>query len=405
MQNFKTSRFYIDLNFKDIFLCIFGSNKKTLFLNKIKKTLNSNNLIFYHQARVGLFILLNFLKKKNPDKKTVILSPYTLTEVINSIKYTGCNIKFIDIDIKTGLPNLKALRSLNSKKYLCLILTNLFTKKKGYNELLSYCKKKKIKTINDNAINLFLKKNSFFGSESDFSLFSFNYQKNLSSILGGMIYFKKKRDYLKMKKISDQTNSQLGDIAILKKLLFLKIINFFFCNNIIYNFFTFKILKSLMFKNTFFTKLIYPNYKKNLNSNITKNYFLSFTDKFSYFGLKSLKNLKHDDNYRKKISKTYSKIFKKYKYIDDIGKDSLSVFLEYPIKVKSEIKDKLYKFLLDKGFEVRIFWYTNNSKSKKFKSSHELEKEIICFPTHKKISKNYLVKLDKLLNEFNLIYL
>ena len=400
MFHSKISRFNINIKTSEIIKCLFSSKKVNIFKRKIRNFFRTKNLIFVFQARVGLYMLLKFLIKKNPQKKTVIISPYTLTEVINCIKIAGCNIEYVDIDLKTGLPNLTNLKRRQVKNSLCIILTHLFTKKIALKKLLLICKEKKLEVINDNAINLFSSKKGIFGLDQNFSIYSFNYQKNLSSILGGVIYIKNNKIFKEIENFSKNFKKKIGLFSVIKKLFFLKIINILFCNRLVYNFFTFHLIKPLMFRNVFLTKLIYPNYKKKISSKISQNYKYSFTNHFSYFGLKSLERFKKDQNHRKKISNEYLKIFKNYTFINNISTNSLSVNLEYPVIIKFGLKRKFYNFLLNHGYEVRAFWYTNNASNKKFQNSNYIEKNVICFPTHTKITKKYVKNLNKILLKF-----
>ena len=404
MSDFKISRFNINIKTIDIFNCIISSKKLKNFEAKIKNFFKTKNLILVFQARVGLYILLKYLLKKNPKKKIVLISPYTLTEIINCIKIAGCDIEYLDIDLETGLPKIKDLQLKTSKKNLCIILTHLFTKKRSYKNLLFFCKKKKLEVINDNAINLYFNKKKNFGIDQNFSIYSFNYQKNLSTILGGLLHIKNKKIFEEIKDFSKNFDKKLSLFSIIKKLIFLKLINILFCKKYIYNLFTFYFIKPLMFKNVFITKLIYPNYKNKISLKKTENYEYSFTNRFSNFGLKSLENFKYDQIHRQKISREYLKIFNNYSFINNISKNSLSINLEYPVIIKFNLKKKFYNFLLNNGYEVRAFWYTNNASNKKFKNSHYIEKNVICFPTHNKITQKYVKNLDKLLKKFQSIY-
>ena len=404
MSDFKISRFNINIKTIDILNCIIGPKKLKNFEIKIKNVFRTKNLILVFQARVGLYILLKYLLKKNPKKKIVLISPYTLTEIINCIKIAGCDIEYLDIDLETGLPKISDLQLKLSKKSLCIIFTHLFTKKKAYKDLLFFCKKRKLEVINDNAINLYFYKKKIFGMDQKFSIYSFNYQKNISSILGGLIHVKNKISFEEIKNFSKKFDKKLSLFSIIKKLIFLKFINILFCNKHVYNLFTFNFLKPLMFKNDFVTKLIYPNYKKKISSKKTENYEYSFTDRFSNFGLKSLENFKHDQTHRQKISREYLKIFNNYSFINNISKNSLSINLEYPVIIKFNLKKKFYNFLLNNEYEVRAFWYTNNASNRKFKNSHYIEKNVVCFPTHNRITQKYVKNLDKLLKKFQAIY-
>ena len=79
-----------------------------------------------------------------------MLSPYTLSEVVNAIIYAGCKPIFIDIDIKTGLINEIKLKKIN-KNTPAVLITHLYSSE---GNLINFFKKfKKILIIEDCAIN------------------------------------------------------------------------------------------------------------------------------------------------------------------------------------------------------------------------------------------------------------
>ena len=59
------------------------------------------------QGRVAAYNIFKILIKKK--KNEIIISPYTLPEVISAIIYAGAKPVYVDIDVKTGLPNIKKL--------------------------------------------------------------------------------------------------------------------------------------------------------------------------------------------------------------------------------------------------------------------------------------------------------
>ena len=69
----------------------FSTNKKRdEFESMLKRFLNVKNLFLVSQGRVALFNILKVIKQKT-GKKEIILSPYTLSEVVNAIIYAGAN--------------------------------------------------------------------------------------------------------------------------------------------------------------------------------------------------------------------------------------------------------------------------------------------------------------------------
>ena len=146
----KKTRVLININFKNhlnTFLSFFkNSEKRDSFLNKLKFFLKKDNLLIHSQGRVSLYsLMLNLINK---EKNEVILSPYTLFEVANAIRYAGGKCVFVDLDKNTGLPKEDQIDKNISSNTAAILITHLFSKEK---DILKFEKKYfgKIKIIED----------------------------------------------------------------------------------------------------------------------------------------------------------------------------------------------------------------------------------------------------------------
>jgi dTDP-4-amino-4,6-dideoxygalactose transaminase len=151
----KKSRVYINTDFYSywlFFLAIFRKNFTKNFYLKLSFFLKTNNILLTSQGRVALYLIAKLLVSKN--KKIFITTPYTLTEALNSIKYAGGHIKFVDINIETGLPDMDQLKK-KIKVYgianCSVLITHLYSSKKNILNFFNFFKK--ITIIEDTAIN------------------------------------------------------------------------------------------------------------------------------------------------------------------------------------------------------------------------------------------------------------
>ena len=91
------------------------NNYEKIFINRLRKLFSTNNILLTSQGRVAAYNIFKVLLSKK--KKEILISPYTLTEVINAIIYAGGTPIYVDIDIRTGLPLENDLRKkISSKK-------------------------------------------------------------------------------------------------------------------------------------------------------------------------------------------------------------------------------------------------------------------------------------------------
>ena len=409
----KIFRIKIYLQFKEFISSIFN---KDLNFKKIDKILlnqsNKKFLTYTSQLRTGFLLILKFLKIKYKKKNEIILMSYNLKEMINIPYRLNLKLIFCDIDFKTGCFNIGELQKKINNKTLCIVLTNIFSNYESCKKIRQICKKNKIPLIEDNAIYFdnFIKKDKkyFSGSFGDYSLLSFNIMKNISGLYGGCISYNN-FDFKKFCLGVLKKNIKFPAILYLRQIIIficLKIFSLnFFYNNLFHYFFYF----ALQYKISFIQNLIYPSLR--FKNNQIPNYYLSsinnFTKKLIYYQLKDFKRRKKNHDIRKINNKYYynklRKLSSKNIYIFPVKDFNFQNYLEFPVLFKK--KEKIHKYLMSKGFDLKKIHYFNCSKE--FKSNYKclnserVEKEILCLPNHEKINNYYI---DKLINEIKIFY-
>lgn len=409
----KIFRIKIYLQFKEFISSIFN---KDLNFKKIDKILlnqsNKKFLTYTSQLRTGFLLILKFLKIKYKKKNEIILMSYNLKEMINIPYRLNLKLIFCDIDFKTGCLNIGELQKKINNKTLCIVLTNIFSNYESCKKIRQICKKNKIPLIEDNAIYFdnFIKKDKkyFSGSFGDYSLLSFNIMKNISGLYGGCISYNN-FDFKKFCLGALKKNIKFPAILYLRQIIIficLKIFSLnFFYKNLFYYFFYF----ALQYKISFIQNLIYPSLR--FKNNQIPNYYLSsinnFTKKLIYYQLKDFKRRKKNHDIRKINNKYYynklKKLSSKNIYIFPVKDFNFQNYLEFPVLFKK--KEKIHKYLMNKGFDLKKIHYFNCSKE--FKSNYKclnserVEKEILCLPNHEKINNYYI---DKLINEIKIFY-
>ena len=194
----KKTRININTNsniyIKTLWSFVFGKtdNYFKIFSKKLKEYLCSDNLLVTAQGRVAGFNIFKVLI--NPNKNEIIISPYTLTEVINAIIYAGAKPIYVEIDIKTGLPLHSDLDYKINKNTAAVVLTHLYSNKE---DILKFKDRYfgKVTIVEDVAINFGAKieKNKYLGTIFDYGFYSFGVMKNLFTFHGGAIYAKDKK--------------------------------------------------------------------------------------------------------------------------------------------------------------------------------------------------------------------
>ena len=413
----KIFRIQLFLTFKDYLRSIVLNFRN--IENKINKQICSNSkkkyFQFSNQLRVSFLILLKFLKKKHPKKKEIIFSSFNLEEMVEIAKNLDFKIKFVDINYNSGNPNIDNLKKAITKRSLAFVYTNMFNDYHDQLRVKKLCKKNKIIFIEDNAIyfdnyHLFKRKKIFSGSLGDYTLYSFNIMKNISGLYGGGISTNDKNFFLYNKKMQANFKKFPKLIYLKQNIIFLLLK--LFSINLIYKYLFFNFVKYAHIKNnkTLLT-LFYPSLRFKIK-NIPDYYYSKISNlskKLIYLQICNTKQRKINHQIRKKNNIYYSNIFNKLqqKKINLLNLKDFNYqnFLSFPIL--TENKNSLYKYLLNRGFELKYIHYKDCSKTFKTKGKLNInaslfEKKLLCLPNHSKINKNYIINVSNAINNFYL---
>ena len=132
----------------------------------------------------------------------VIAPVYTCTATNIPFLYMGVNIKFADIDIETMNISVDSVKKLITKKTKAIICMHYGGLPCDLDELQILANKYKIPLIEDaaHAVGATYKKKTI-GSISDFTMFSFQAIKHITTGDGGMLSLKNKKLIEKAKRI------------------------------------------------------------------------------------------------------------------------------------------------------------------------------------------------------------
>jgi len=381
-----------------------GKENEINFIKVLKNFFLTENILLTSQGRVAAFNIFKVILTNK--KKEILISPYTLTEVINAIIYAGGTPIYVEIDLKKGLPKEEDLDSKINENTAGLVLTHLYSNKE---DILNFQKKyeKKIKIIEDVAINFGAKidDNKFLGTIFDYGFYSFGVMKNLSTFHGGAIICKNKSQLNEIEQnLKHNINYPL--ISSLKLFLFCILIDFFY-NKYIYNYFTHFILKLSIKK---IEVLMYPGVYPRLLKSKPKHYDYKFQSNFAIAGIENLKNLKSKHQRKIEKVKLYEKYLNENLKINKFSYYEVNSFLEYPILLKKNNNKFLSKKLLHIGYDIRHTWYVNsirylqlNFSFENFASCEVLHEKILSLPTHEKISEKDIIKICELINFYEKI--
>ena len=364
--------------------------------NIISKYYNSSNILNYSLGRACLYHILKTEIKNH--KNEIITTPLTLPSIINIIKLTKAKIKFVDINLHTGLPIVSDLKKKINSKTSLILITHLYSDKKTLMKISSLKKRNSnFKIIEDVAINFGLKKSNkkITNLNADYSFFSFNFMKNFHSIVGGALLIKDRKFLNILKK--EQSEFKNFSNFLLFKLFFKYLIINFITQKILFSFIFFYFFKYIELKNIqFLKKKIYPGYFNELNSKKLLYYKKNNLGQI-FFPTKILE-IKNDIKERLNKSEFFYKNLKSNKNLIVFNpKEVDSINLEYLVIIKKNFKN-LYNYLLNKKIYLRKHWYKNNNS--KFKNSEFVANNALLLPTHNKIKESEINHICETINNF-----
>ena len=327
------------------------------FEKKFAKKVKRKYAVSVSNGTAAIQLAFESLNLKKGDE--VILPSFTIISCILPIIRLGAKPILVDCDPRTWNMDVDKAIKLINKKTKAIILVNIYGLCVDMDKIISICKKKRIKILEDSAESLGLDyKGKPCGSFGDVSTFSFFANKHITTGEGGMIVTNNKNIYQ----------------------------------------------KCLLLRNIYFN-----NQRRFKHFGLGWNYRL--TNLQSAIGLSQLKKLEKFIKTKRKIGNKYLKKFSKLKSIyNPVQKLSYceNVYWVYGIVLKKKSKynvENLRKKLLKKGIETRnFFWPLNKQpilnkmgyfKNQKFPVSENLSKRGFYIPTGlalKKKDQDYVIK-------------
>ena len=291
----------------------------------------------------------------------VITPVFTCTATNIPFLYMGIKIKFADVEKDTFNIDPLSVEKLITKKTKAVVCVHYGGVPCNMKKLNEICKRNKITLIADCAQALGAKYNGKPITEySDFSIFSFQAIKHITTADGGMLCIKNKKLEKKAKRIR-----------------------------------WFGISRDKKQKGTWLNDIYEVGYKYQLN------------DIGATLGIESLKEFNSILKHRKKIYDIYLRGLSYNKNINCIHDYSQNGYAAWIFTIVLKKKDYLQKKLREKKIETAQVHFRNDfysvfkkySKGKKFKNMDYLQDKYLVLPVHTKVTVNDAKYIVKLINE------
>tara|TARA_Y100000310_G_scaffold229436_1_gene231863 strand:- start:783 stop:1925 length:1143 start_codon:yes stop_codon:yes gene_type:complete len=330
-------------------------------LEKIFSTKFANNLpsvaVGSGTDALHLAYILSGIKKGDE----IICPIFTCTATNIPLLYIGAKIKFADVNPDTLNISIKSVKNLITKKTKAIVFVNYAGLPCELNELNKIAKKNKLILIQDAAQSLGATyQNKPITSYADYTIFSFQAIKHVTSGDGGILVLKNKNLAKKALRIRwfgiDRPKKQGGT---------------------------------------------WENDIKEVG------YKYQMTDIGASILLESIKEFKKIIAHRKKIFNTYLKNLSKNKKIKIVNSKGNFVHAHWIFTIILDRKDFLQKKLRSKSIETNQVHFRNDKysifskfvKNRKFKNMDKVENKYLALPIHTKMTVADAFKISNLINK------
>ena len=306
-----------------------------------------------------LSYLLSDIKKGDE----VLVPVFTCTATNIPLLYIGAKPVFIDIDPDTMNLSIDDIRKKITKKTKAIVCVDYGGVPNDYSSLLKICKKNNLKLISDGAHSLGSKYNKkHVGTYSDFTTYSFQAIKTITTGDGGMLVIKNKKLYEKAKRLRwfgiDRSKKQAG---------------------------------------------IWENDVKEIG------YKYQMTDISATLGISALSGIDKIIKKRNNLFKAYETELAKNKSIKIIGKSKTKKYFNgswlITILVDENDRIKLMKKLRSKNIESAQVHYRNDRYSifggrrKDLKNMDALENQYLVLPLHQRMTTKHVKFICSIINQ------
>ena len=154
--------------------------------SEVASMLGVNHAICVPQARFGLYLILARLVTS--ERPNVVMSPYTIHDVVNMVLCAGGQPVFADIEPETCNIDAGQVRDLVDDHTAAVMVTHLHGLACDIGQIRKICDERGVPLIEDGAQAFGARSGGqFVGSFGDASVFSFGRAKNINAFYGGMV--------------------------------------------------------------------------------------------------------------------------------------------------------------------------------------------------------------------------
>jgi perosamine synthetase len=370
--------------FKESFAALLGGNVSVIPLGR---------------ARAALYILTKLALTET--RRRVILSPYTIPDLINMVRFAGGEPVFVDCREGSTNIDLGRLAQLLDQGTACVFITHYHVSQSETAEIVALCRRQGVKCFDDCAIALGAEiAGQKIGTLTDASLFSLSSFKSLNFFWAGAITTRDAAIAEAAQRIVEAwprlTLAQYRQQAV-KTLKF-----------------------DVATRPALFSRIVFPLYRKqimasevqdvlplhrvestSLDATITSRPALAATAELN----RKMHTVAESLSHRRRIAAVYDRHFgHRIASVETAAEIRAgSAWINYPIVVGQALRNDVYREILSQDYDVGLSLYPNVQETAGFAAIpgrtdnvSSLVRSIVTLPTHPRISEDYAEALARL---------
>jgi perosamine synthetase len=375
------------------------------FEDALCKRFASKHAVCVYQCRVGIYLAVKALIKPGQE---VILSPYTITDVINMVIFAGGRPVFADIDRETCNISVTEVEKLINSSTGAVLITHLHGVAAEAQKIKVICDRFNVPMIEDCAQSFGVKEQgNLVGTIGDVGVFSFEMHKNIPTWLGGTVVTN--RTDVVEKIHTDLENFSYPPLPGITTKVKKGLMHDIACAPILFQLLTYPIIRfSYLNEFEFVNKMVRRKPQvSELATEIPEVYKSRYTSFQARIGISQLNNVDNDIKIRIEYGRLYQEGLKNIEelILPPFRTDGSITYLWFPVQYSK--RDELIRFMFQKGRDIAAGHFTNSTKLSQFSefyrecpNSEEVANNLIYLPTYPSYSRHEVEKNIEIIQQY-----
>jgi perosamine synthetase len=378
---------------------------KEVFEKTLCERFSTQHAICVYQCRLGIYLAIKALIKPGQE---VILSPYTIVDVINMVIFAGGRPVFADVDHNTCNISVSEVERLTHAGTGAVLITHLHGLAAEAHRIKEICDRLNVPMVEDAAQSFGVQEQGqAVGTIGDVGIFSFEMHKNVSTWLGGVIVSQRQD-------IADKIQAELKDFSYpalpgiaqkVKKGLVHDIASL----PILFQLLTYPIVRSSYLNDFEFinSKVRRKPQESELVPELPDIYKSQYTSLQARIGLSQINNVDRDIKMRIEYAEIYHKGLKDINdlVLPPLYHDLSHTYLWFPVLYSK--RDELIRFMFKKGRDIAAGHFTSTADLPQFKefycdcpNAKKVEQELLYLPTYPSYSHREVIKNIEVIRQY-----